>query len=123
MNFHRSIRAPGRAANAYACETCGAPLKKGGGRRARFCSAACRNSAFRAKKWTARYDGLGPLRKAQNNIDNSIACRSHFRDRAPRISGPPKVLAQELFRDLDWTEVISPDGVVCLVAQTGRPRR
>jgi hypothetical protein len=120
MNFHRTIRAPARAANSYACESCGAPLQKRGGRRPRFCSAACRNSAFRAKKWTARYDGLGPLRKAQNNIDISIACKGGFGDRGSRICGPPGVIAQELFQGLDWTEIISPDAVVALVAKMGR---
>ena len=121
MNIFRPIRALGRAGNAYACQTCGTPLRaKSAGRRARFCCDACRVSAFRAKKWAARYDGLGPLRNSKNNADNSTACNGHFRDRTPDISAPKRVITQEVIRGLDWHEVISADGVACLVAQIAR---
>jgi hypothetical protein len=45
----------GRAGNAISCATCGKQLcPKRGSRRMRFCGVACRQSAFRAKKWTSR---------------------------------------------------------------------
>lgn len=118
---HQFIRAPGRAGNAFCCENCGKPLRpKRGSRRQRFCCSACRKTAFRARKWVARYDGLGPGRSVQNSADNSIICNGHFRDRPPDISGPKRVIAQELVRGRDWVAIVSPDGVACLVAQTGR---
>jgi hypothetical protein len=48
----------------------------------RFCSGGCRQSAFRAKKWAARYEGPGPLRPVQNNAVASTGCSGHLRDRA-----------------------------------------
>ena len=142
--LYRPIRAPGRAGNAFACENCGRALHpKRGSRRQRFCCEACRKSIFRTRRSAARrYDGAGPGRSAesaadalksalryqtpgasgsvQNNANNSNTCNGHFRDRPPDISGPEHVITQEVIRGLDWREVISPDGVACLVAQIAR---
>jgi hypothetical protein len=49
-----------------------------------------------------------------------MACNGHFGDRPPDISGPQRVIAEEVIRGLDWHEAVSPDGIACLVAQTGR---
>jgi hypothetical protein len=114
----RPIRALGRAGNAFACENCGKALQpKRGSRRQRFCCEACKKKALRSRKWVARYDGLGPSRSVQNNVNNSKTCNGHFGDRPPDISGPPTVITQELIRHLDWVPVTSPDGVTVLVAR------
>jgi hypothetical protein len=141
--LYRPIRAPGRAGNAFACENCGKALRpKRGSRRQRFCCEACRKSVFRAYRSAARYDGAGPGRSAesaagalksvprcqtpgpsrsvQNNANNSKAYNGHFRDRTPNISGPEQVITQEVIHGLDWHVLVSPDGVVCLVAQIAR---
>ena len=117
----RPIRAPSRAGNAFACENCGKALHpKRGSRRQRFCCEACRKKAVRAIKWVSRYDGLGPSGSVQNNPNNSMACNGHFRDRPPDISAPRHVITREVVHGLDWCEVVSPDGVACLVAKMGR---
>ena len=141
--LYRPIRAPGRAGNAFACENCGRALHpKRGSRRQRFCCGACRKSLFRARRSADRYDGAGPGRSVelaagvfklvprhpysgvsgsvQNNTNNSNTCNGHFRDRPPDICGPERVITQEVTHGLDWREVVSPDGVACLVAQIAR---
>jgi hypothetical protein len=83
------VRVQTRAGNAFACETCGKPLHpKRASRRQRFCSNACRKTAFRARKWSARYDGLGPGRSVENNAANSKVYNGHFRDRPPIFPAP-----------------------------------
>jgi hypothetical protein len=67
-----------------------------------------------------RYQTPGASGSVQNNANNSNTCNGHFRDRPPDISGPEHVITQEVIRGLDWREVISPDGVACLVAQIAR---
>jgi len=70
--------------NGTTCIGCGAPLMpKRGSRRQRYCSNACRQSAFRAKKWVERYKIPDPLRSVENNGVKSKACKGDFRDRAP----------------------------------------
>jgi hypothetical protein len=85
----------------------------------RFCAAACRQSAFRAKKWASRYGGPEPLRSVQNKGVGSIACNGNFAVRASRIFGPAKVIVRELFDGLVWNPDTSVDGVVVLVARVG----
>ena len=109
-----------RAGNDTSCANCGKRLcPKRGSRRMRFCGSACRQAAFRAKKWASRYEGPSPLRSAQNKGVGSIACNGHFAVRASRISGPAKVIDRELFDGLVWSPVRSVDGVVVLVARVG----
>jgi hypothetical protein len=74
----------GRAGNGVHCLVCSAPLDpKRGSRRQRYCSNACRQSAFRTKKWTRRYETPDPLRSVRNNGVASTACKAGFGDRAP----------------------------------------
>jgi hypothetical protein len=83
----------GRAGNNIICATCGKRLSpKRGSRRMRFCGSACRQSAFRAKKWARRYEGSEPLRSTKNNDAGSTPCNGHYCDRAPHIFGPRHVV-------------------------------
>ena len=110
----------GRAGNGISCANCHKLLRpKRGSRRMRFCCDACKQSAFRAKKWGSRYKGPDPLRSVQNKRVGSITCNGHFAVRASRISGPAKVIVRELFDGLGWNPVTSVDGVVVLVARVG----
>jgi hypothetical protein len=61
-----------RAGNAFACENCGKPLhpKRTAAGHA-FVVAPAGNRPSVARKWTGRYDGLGPGRNAQDNLNNS----------------------------------------------------
>lgn len=71
-----------RAGNAATCTSCGANLDpKRGSRRQRFCSDACRQSAFRAKKWVEQYGIPEALRSVQNNSVVSRPCKGDFVDR------------------------------------------
>ena len=57
-NIPRLDAPQSRAGNDLSCATCGKRLSpKRGSRRMRFCGVACRQSAFRAKKWASRYRG------------------------------------------------------------------
>lgn len=119
-NIPRLDAPQGRAGNDISCATCGKRLSpKRGSRRMRFCGIACRQSAFRARKWASHYEGPDPLRSVQNKGGGSIACNGHFAVRASRISGPAKVIVRELFDGLVWNPVTSVDGVVVLVARVG----
>jgi hypothetical protein len=102
----------GRAGNDMSCATCGKRLSpKRGSRRMRFCCGACRQAAFRAKKWTSRYEGPEPLRSVRNTPAGSTACNGNFRDRGSGIRGPLGVISRELFDGLIWRPAVSPDGV------------
>jgi hypothetical protein len=119
---------PLRAGNVLCCENCDATLRpKRGSRRQKFCSYKCRDEARRARNFaffgSARRGSQGIPRSVENKPDNSTACNGRFRDQPPDISAPKRVIAQELFDSRDWIEVISPDGVACVVAQMGRRRQ
>jgi hypothetical protein len=112
--------AQGRAGNDLSCAKCGKRLHpKRGSRRMRFCSGACRQSAFRAKKWASRYEGRSPLRPVQNNAAVSKSCNGHLRDRASGICAPTRVVSRELLAGFMWCLVVSPDGVRAEVARLG----
>ena len=115
------LRTPqGRAGNDTSCANCGKRLcPKRGSRRMRFCGSACRQAAFRAKKWASRYEGPSPLRSAQNNPVASISCNGHLQDRASGVRGPRPVVSCELFAGLTWCPVVSGDGVRAEVARLG----
>jgi hypothetical protein len=85
----------------------------------RFCGSACRQAAFRAKKWASRYEGREPLRSNRNNDIASMACNGHFRHRASGICGPMQVISRELFAGLTWCPVVSGDGERAEVARLG----
>ena len=117
-NIQRLDVLQGRAGNDISCATCGKRLcPKRGSRRMRFCGVACRQSAFREKKWASRYKGPDPLRSVQNNAIASIAYGGHFRHRASGICGPRRAVSRELFAGLTWCAVVSPDGVRAEVAR------
>jgi hypothetical protein len=99
------------------CLSCGAAFTpKKASRRQRYCSNACRQSAFRALKWADRYEIPDPLRSSENKPDNSNSCNGHFDGRASHIRGPARVVEREVFVRWNWRAVTSPDGVVVEVA-------
>jgi hypothetical protein len=113
-----------RNGNAATCANCGAPLSpRPGSRRQRYCGDACRQIAFRAKKWASRYERPDPLRSTRNNRAISTPYKADSGDRPPAviegrgIAGPPKVIAVEVFGGREWHRTTSPDGVVCEVAR------
>ena len=110
----------GRAGNHISCAACGKRLcPKQGSRRMRFCDAACRQSAFRAKKWASRYEGPGPLRSVRNTLDGSGPYNGNFGDRGSGIHGPMEVISRELFEGLIWRPAVSLDGVRVEIARLG----
>jgi hypothetical protein len=79
-----SLPPRGRAGNGAHCLVCSATLNPNrASRQQRYCSSACRQRAFRAKKWVRRYKIPDPLRSAWNNRFASTACRAGFGDLAP----------------------------------------
>ena len=117
-NIPRLDAPQGRAGNDISCATCGKRLcPKRGSRRMRFCGVACRQIAFRAKKWASRYEGPGPLRSVQNTPAGSRTCNGNFGDRASGIRGPVAVIKRELFDGLIWRSAVSPDGIRAEIAQ------
>jgi hypothetical protein len=110
----------GRAGNEISCANCGEPLRpKRGSRRMRFCCDACRQSAFRARKWASRYEGARPLRPVRNTTAGSRTCKGNFGDRGSGVRGPLRVMERELFDSLLWRPVVSPDGVRTEIARLG----
>ena len=119
-NIPRLDALQGRAGNDISCATCGKRLRpKRGSRRMRFCGVACRQSAFRAKKWASRYQGPEPLRSVGNTHVGSMACKGDFGDRGWGLRGPMRAIERELFDGLIWRPVVSNDGVRAEVARLG----
>ena len=104
-------RPQGRAGNGITCANCDS-------RRMRFCCDACRQSAFRTKKWASRYEGLEPLRSVRNTPE-STDWNGNFGDRASRICGPMRIIKRELFDGLLWRPVVSPHDVRVEIARLG----
>ena len=110
----------GRAGNHISCAACGKRLcPKQGSRRMRFCDAACRQSAFRAKNGHPAMKGAGPLRSVPNTPAGSRTCNGNFGDRGSGIHGPMEVISRELFEGFIWRPAVSLDGVRVEVAQLG----
>jgi hypothetical protein len=121
-NIPRLDALQGRAGNDISCATCGKRLcPKRGSRRMRFCGVACRQSAFRAKKWASRYEGPGPLRSVQKTPAGSMTCNGNFGDRGSSLRAPRRVIQRELFDGLTWRPTVSPDGVRTEVARLPVP--
>ena len=111
-NIPRRDALQGRAGNHISCAACGRRLcPKQGSRRMRFCDAACRQSAFRAKKWTSRYEGPQPLRSVRKTTTRSRTWNGDLGDRGSGIRGPMEVISRELFEGLIWRPAVSLDGV------------
>jgi endogenous inhibitor of DNA gyrase (YacG/DUF329 family) len=110
----------GRAGNEVRCAQCGKRLRpKRGSRRMRFCCDACKQSAFRAKKWASRYQGPEPLRLVRNTSAGSRVCDGNFGDRGSGIRGPMRAIERELFDGLIWRPAVSPDGVRAEISRLG----
>ena len=108
----------GRGGNAAACAVCGAVLRpKPGARGQQYCGSTCRKAANRALKFGSRYPHSGLSRSVQNSPTKSVACEGGFGDLGSRICGPEHVVKAELGTSRNWREVISPDGVRCLVTR------
>jgi hypothetical protein len=95
-------------------------------RNQQFCSKRCRQQAHYEKSIAeGRFDPvLGqdsalpttPLKKL-NGFNGLQAAKSRSN---PRIFGPRDVIEVELFAGHDWTPVVSPNGVTCMVASRRR---
>jgi hypothetical protein len=108
----------GRAGNGVHCLVCSATLNPNrASRRQRYCSSACRQQAFRAKKWARRYKGPDPLRSARNNTVASTACRAGFGDLTPvkilgrafRWPGAARPEITTLIHSIITSEIGAPD--------------
>jgi hypothetical protein len=101
--------------HAQQCDACGKPLARNlKGRRKRFCSDACRDSARRANNFAV----LGCRREPRNDSKTPCGTAASFvekRGRASGITGPKHVIDIEL-GGLVWIE----DGVA-LVAHIKPP--
>jgi hypothetical protein len=91
-------------------------------RQQRFCSAACRKrdayaekvrtGVFSASSGTDTRLGTNPLEKA-NGFNGLQGAKSGS---SPSICAPGYVLELEITEGRQWSEVTSPEGVVCMVA-------
>jgi hypothetical protein len=100
---------------------CGRTVKRRS-RQQRYCSDRCRDFARREnngrtaiKKSVLGQDTREPTNppKKLNGFNGLQGAKSSSN---PRIFAPRHVIERELFAGLDWTAVVSPDGVVCMVA-------
>ena len=110
------------------CEMCGRTVSRRS-RQQRFCSDRCRDFARRENNARTAFKNpvvgqdtgkpTNPLKKTSdfNGLHGAKSGSS------PRIHGPRRVVECELFAGLDWTAVVSPDGVVCMVAPRLRRRQ
>ena len=105
------------------CEACGKPSDRAGGRRRRFCSDACRMSAYRAR---AAFNGSQvessvALRNALKNPNDSIGYKATKRDPYPsRFDVPLDLLGgdrrgrgaaeldREMWEKILWLEACAP---------------
>jgi hypothetical protein len=73
---------------ASPCRHCGREFFRGkrDGRRRLFCSNACRQAEFRNAEFGRRYQVPDPLRNAENNRANSVACKGENQGRGSIIS-------------------------------------
>ena len=112
----------------FACGACGRRVARKS-RQQRYCSDRCRDFARRENNARTAFKNpvvgqdtgkpTNPLKKTSdfNGLHGAKSGSS------PRIHGPRRVVECELFAGLDWTAVVSPDGVVCMVAPRLRRRQ
>ena len=111
------------------CAVCGRAVTRAS-RQQKFCSVRCRQQAhYRKLIAEGRFDPLlGPSTalptkppKNSNGVNSLQAAKSAS---TLRIYASRRVIETELIAGRDWTAVVSPDGVVCMVAPRlrGRPR-
>jgi hypothetical protein len=109
------------------CAVCGREVTRAS-RQQKFCSTRCRQQAHYEKLVAeGRFDPVlgqdsalptNPPKKS-NGVNNLQAAKSGS---SPCIHGPRRVIECELIDGLNWTAVVSPDGVVCMVAPRLRGR-
>ena len=111
------------------CAACGRAVTRAS-RQQRFCSTRCRQQAHYGKRVAeGRFDPvLGQDTALPTNPPKKSNGFNGLQAAKPRptshIFGPRQVIERELFGGCDWTPVVSPDGVVCMVASRlrGRPQ-
>jgi endogenous inhibitor of DNA gyrase (YacG/DUF329 family) len=109
------------------CAACGRSVLRQS-RQQKFCSDRCRDFARREKngRTAIKKSIVGQdTRKPTNppkTLTDSMACGQGNRGRASRIYGPRHVIERELIAGRDWSPVVSPDGVRCMVAPLRRTR-
>jgi hypothetical protein len=111
----------------YACAVCSRTLVvKQTGRKRRFCSDHCRDRARQDRNYAFRGTvgglGSGVPRNAGNFLAISNGCKPVLAGRGyvnPQLWHA--IVEVEVFAGRDWLEVVSTDGVRCLVAVL-RPR-
>jgi len=82
-----------KLAAAIDCEVCGKKIATHRlGRARRYCSGACRQSAFRNAKFDPPYSRSGTLRNASKTSTNSIGCKPENGDRGFPVSLPRDIL-------------------------------
>src|SRR5262249_31546648 len=89
-NFPDTANAIPRQARRAEGQHCGAEIGSSGkrsGRKARFCSAACKHRAFRRAKWVSRYGTADPRRNESKNAAVSSTSTGTFRGRGIDLAG------------------------------------
>ena len=95
-------------------------------RQQKYCSTRCRQQAHYGKLVAeGRFDPISgqdtalptnPPKKF-NGVNNLQGAKTGS---TSRIFGPRDVIDAELFAGRDWTPVVSPDGVTCMIASWRR---
>jgi hypothetical protein len=120
---------PTRPAPLVTCHSCGRPFLQRSQRAQHFCSPRCRLIAHRRTQHETNGPGgvvAAPLQKTAvrpRAISETPRKPNSFQHAKPGgpITGPPDVIAAEMFAGRTWREAVSPDGVVCHVSRM-RPR-
>ena len=109
------------------CEVCGHTVTRRS-RQQRYCSDRCRQFALRENKARTAFKN-SVLGQDTGRVTNPPKKSNGFNGLhganpgpTPRIYGPRDVIVTELIDGFNWTAVVSPDGVVCMVASKSRRR-
>jgi hypothetical protein len=80
------------------CDHCGEEIRstKRSGRKASYCSRACKQAAFRARKWAGRYGTPDPLRNASKTHVFSSTSTGVFRGRGVDLGGVEPVVRERI---------------------------
>ena len=123
-NGRLSVPQAARRDEPVQCRACGRTVPRIS-RSQRFSSTRCRKRDFEkngrtrvilADRYQDTRDHDAPSQKP-NNFNGLQGAKSGSN---PRIYGPRRVIEVELLAGRDWTPVVSPDGVVCMVASWRR---
>jgi hypothetical protein len=105
-NGRLSVPQASRRDTPVKCAMCGRSVTRRS-RQQRYCSDRCRDFV--------RCENNG---RTANGFNGLQAAKSGS---SPRIYGPRRVIERELVAGRDWAPVVSPDGVICVVASRRRP--